>query len=114
MAIPDWSKIKSLAPKRLDALFAENEARLGELSLDVAGIHFDWSKTHLTAEAVAAFSDVARGMGFTAKRDALFAGDVVNVTEGRAVEHSAERGEGAPESVARARAYQARMRALID
>ncbi len=42
-------------------------------------------------------------MGLAAKRDALFAGDAVNVTEGRAAEHSAERGEGAPESVARAR-----------
>jgi len=114
MPIPDWSKIKTLAPQRLDALFAADGERLAKFSLDVAGIHFDWSKTHLTADSVAAFSDIAGTMGFTAKRDALFAGEVVNVTEGRAVEHSAERGEGAPESVARARAYQARMRALID
>jgi len=45
---------------------------------------------------------------------ALFAGEVVNVTEGRAAEHTAERYEGAAESVARARSQHARMRALID
>ncbi|HWU96585.1 MAG TPA: glucose-6-phosphate isomerase, partial [Sphingomonas sp.] len=38
----------------------------------------------------------------------------VNVTENRAAEHSAERGEGAPDSVQRARSLHARMRALID
>jgi glucose-6-phosphate isomerase len=44
----------------------------------------------------------------------MFAGQPVNVTEGRAAEHCAERGEGAPESVALARALHARMRGLID
>ncbi|MEA3004115.1 MAG: glucose-6-phosphate isomerase, partial [Sphingomonadales bacterium] len=47
-------------------------------------------------------------------REALFAGRIVNPTEGRAAEHSAERGQGAPESVARAGALHARMRALVD
>ncbi|HJO68015.1 MAG TPA: glucose-6-phosphate isomerase, partial [Sphingomonas sanguinis] len=55
-----------------------------------------------------------KASGLAAKRDALFGGEVVNVTEGRAVEHTAERGEGNPESVATARASHARMRALID
>src|SRR5204863_186543 len=66
------------------------------------------------ADLVAAFTRIAAEMGLVAKRDALFAGEKVNVTEGRAVEHTAERGEGSPESVARAQAYHARMRALID
>ncbi|RYD47667.1 MAG: glucose-6-phosphate isomerase, partial [Sphingomonadales bacterium] len=114
MALPDWSEIRSLETTPLDALFARDADRLGTLSADVAGIHFDWSKTHLTAEAVAAFATLAGEMGLTAKRDALFAGEAINVTEGRAAEHGAERGEGAPESVARAKAYHARMRALID
>ncbi|MCZ4238037.1 hypothetical protein O4H25_14450, partial [Staphylococcus equorum] len=38
----------------------------------------------------------------------------VNVTEGRAAEHPAERGQGAPDSVARARHLHARMRGMID
>ncbi|WP_448502217.1 glucose-6-phosphate isomerase, partial [Sphingomonas sp.] len=43
-----------------------------------------------------------------------FGGEVVNPTEGRAAEHTAERGEGASASVDRARAQHQRMRALID
>ncbi|MFE8582997.1 glucose-6-phosphate isomerase [Sphingomonas sp. NCPPB 2930] len=110
----DWSTIESLPQTPLLDLFANDPNRLASLSLDVAGIHFDWSKTHLTPEAVAAFAELAKAKGLAAKRDALFGGEVVNVTEGRAVEHTAERGEGNPESVATARASHARMRALID
>ncbi|MCT8002614.1 glucose-6-phosphate isomerase [Sphingomonas sanguinis] len=110
----DWSTIESLPQTPLLDLFASDPNRLASLSLDVAGIHFDWSKTHLTPEAVAAFAELAKASGLAAKRDALFGGEVVNVTEGRAVEHTAERGEGNPESVATARQSHARMRALID
>jgi len=114
MSLPDWSPIRALEPATLTELFARDAGRVDSLSVDVAGIHFDWSKTHLTSEAVTAFSALAQSMGLAAKRDALFAGEAVNVTEGRAAEHGAERGEGAPESVARAQAYHMRMRALID
>src|ERR1044072_7609289 len=114
MAIPDWTAVRALERRTLKQLFADDASRLGLLTADVAGIHFDWSKTHLTAEAVAAFSTIAEAMDLTSRRDALYAGDAVNVTEGRAAERGAEGGEGAPESVARARALHARMRALID
>lgn len=110
----DWSTIESLPQTPLLDLFANDPNRLASLGLDVAGIHFDWSKTHLTPEAIAAFAELAKAQGLAAKRDALFGGEVVNVTEGRAVEHTAERGEGNPESVATARQSHARMRALID
>ncbi|WP_267347214.1 glucose-6-phosphate isomerase [Sphingomonas carotinifaciens] len=110
----DWSTIEALPRTPLLQLFAEDPDRLKTFSLDVAGIHFDWSKTHLTRDAVAAFAELARAQGLAAKRDALFGGEVVNVTEGRAVEHTAERGEGNPESVARSRGFHDRMRALID
>lgn len=114
MTLPDWSAVRALKPAPLNQLFDADPGRVAALSADVAGIHFDWSKTHLTAEAVGAFVVLADSLGFAAKRDALFAGQAINVTEGRAAEHSAERGEGAPESVARARGFHARMRALID
>ena len=110
----DLSKLQNLPRKSIEALFAEEAGRLERLTLDVAGIHFDWSKTHLDAGAIDLLAELARSAGLASKRDALFAGEVVNVTEGRAAEHSAERGEGAPESVARARGLHERMRALID
>lgn len=109
-----WDAITALAPDRLEALFAADPARLKRLTLDVAGIHFDWSKTHLTGEAITAFEALAKERDLAGKREALFAGAAINATEGRAAEHSAERGEGAPESVARAAQLHGRMRALID
>lgn len=110
----DWHAIESLDPPRLDALFAADSDRLTRFSIDVAGLHFDWSKTHLTSEAVAAFEALAKAKGFAAHREALFAGEPVNATESRAAEHGAERGEGSPDAVARAAQLHARMRALID
>jgi len=110
----DWSAIEALPTTKLVDLFAEDPDRLSRLSLDVAGIHFDWSKTHLTAEAITAFEALAKAQDLAGKRDALFGGAVVNVTENRSVEHTAERGEGKAESVAIARQSHQRMRALID
>jgi glucose-6-phosphate isomerase len=110
----DWTTIESLPHPHLEDLFAKDADRLAKLSLDVAGIHFDWSKTHLTPEAIAAFEALAKERDLAGRREAMFAGKHINVTEDRPVEHTAERGEGTPESVARAKAYHARMRGLID
>ncbi|WEK44950.1 MAG: glucose-6-phosphate isomerase [Candidatus Sphingomonas colombiensis] len=110
----DWSTIEALPQARLTQLFADDADRLKRFSLDVAGIHFDLSKTHLTADMVTAFEALAKSSDLAGKREAMFGGAHVNVTEDRPVEHTAERGEGNPESVSRARSYHARMRALID
>ncbi|HEU4969826.1 glucose-6-phosphate isomerase [Sphingomonas sp.] len=100
--------------RTLGELFADDPKRLERLTLDAAGLYFDWSKTHLTEDLVGQFVALADQRGIGAARDALFAGKIVNTSEGRAAEHTAERGEGAPESVAQARAFHKRMRALID
>ncbi len=110
----DWSTIEALPPAKLVDLFDADPDRLAAFSLDVAGIHFDWSKTHLTKDAVAAFEALAKAQDLAGKREAMFGGAHVNVTEDRPVEHTAERGEGAADSVARARQQHDRMRALID
>ncbi len=110
----DWSKIEALPKERLETLFANDPDRLARLSLDVAGIHFDWSKTHLTPDAVAAFEALAKETNLAGKREAMFGGEHVNVTEDRPVEHTAERGEGKAESVSRSASYHGRMRAVID
>lgn len=109
----NWATIKDHG-QNLQSLFDQDDTRLGQLSGAVAGMYFDFSKTHLTAALIAGFSDLAAASGFAAKRDALFSGKPINVTENRAAEHSAERGEGAAESVQRAKALHARMRALIE
>ncbi|MGQ0558048.1 MAG: glucose-6-phosphate isomerase [Sphingosinicella sp.] len=99
---------------RLIDLFDADPERLSRLIVEQAGLRFDFSKTHLYAKLIEAFAALADAAGLAEHRDAMFAGETVNATEGRAAEHGAERGEGAPESVARARALHARMRTLID
>ncbi len=110
----DWSAIEALPSSTLVELFDADPARLDLLTLDTAGIHFDWSKTHLTRPAIDAFAALAKARDLAGKREAMFGGEHVNVTEDRPVEHTAERGEGKADSVARSRQYHARMRALID
>jgi len=71
--------------KRLDELFAAEPGRLSNLTFTLAGIYFDWSKTHLDQELIGKFVGRAEAMGFARARNALFAGDVVNASEiGRA------------------------------
>jgi glucose-6-phosphate isomerase len=98
----------------LTQMFEADPMRVQRFTLEAAGLYFDWSKTHLTADLISQFGKLAADRGFGAARDALFAGKVVNTSEGRPAEHTAERGEGAPDSVARARSFHNRMRALID
>jgi len=98
----------------LEALFAAEPDRLSRVTFEVAGIYFDWSKTHLDAGLLEAFAARADAIGFAQARDALFGGEIVNPSEGRAATHVAERGSGAPADVDLAAARRQRMRALVD
>jgi len=95
-------------------IFAQEPDRVSRMTIEEAGIRFDFSKTHLTASIIKAYAGLAEERGLKRAKEALFGGETVNVTEGRAAEHTAERGSGTPESVARAQKFHARMRALID
>jgi glucose-6-phosphate isomerase len=109
-----WKSLRDTGPVRIADLFVAEPDRLSRLSIEESGITFDFSKTHLSKDLIANFIALAEWQGLAAKRDALFAGAVINVTEGRAAEHMAERGQGAPDSVKNAKALHARMRGLID
>ncbi|HEY6917525.1 MAG TPA: glucose-6-phosphate isomerase, partial [Allosphingosinicella sp.] len=109
-----WTAVERAGTARLTDLFAGEPDRLARLTVEESGIRFDFSKTHLSADLLAAFSTLAQECDLSGARDALFSGEKVNVTEGRAAEHPAERGHGAPESVERAQAFHARMRSLVD
>ena len=100
--------------KPLDALFAAEPDRLSRFSFETAGIYFDWSKTHLNQAIMAQSLARAEEMKFAAARQALFAGEIVNLSEGRPATHVAERGSGSSEDVDLATARRQRMRALVD
>ncbi len=110
----EWTAIEALPTPSLSDLFANDDDRLAKLVIEGAGLRFDFAKTHLTADAVALFATLAERRGLATQRDALFGGAIVNTSEARAATHTAERGEGSADDVAKARALHVRMRALID
>jgi len=109
-----WDAIEAYAAKPLHDLFETNNERVAELSFECGGITFDFSKTHIDANLLRQFVRFAEAQGFEAAREALFAGQSVNSTEGRPAEHVAERGNGAPDAVELASIRRARTRALVD
>lgn len=113
-----WTKLAWLAKPTLTELFANDPGRLDKLAtrleLGEQGMFFDWSKTHLDDAHCDAFLQLADAAGFAAHREALFAGEIVNPTEGRAAEHTAQRGVGKDESVDLAMGYHARMAAVVE
>ena len=110
-----WQALSDWQPQKLtDLIAADPQGRLQALVRNVADIRFDFAKTHLDSAAIATLSALAEAQDFAGRRKTLFSGGIANPTEGRAAEHSAERGDGAPESVHAAQALHQRMRMMID
>src|SRR3546814_528585 len=109
-----WKEIAEYQRLPLVELFGSDPDRVSRFTVKESGLLFDFSKTHLTHDLMAAFGRLADAQGFSAMRDRLFMGEIVNPSENRAAEHGAERGSGKPESVERASAAHSRMRAVID
>ncbi len=116
-----WTELNQHKAKRLADLF-EQPGRVARLSgrigwgeaEEAGGILFDWSKTHLDEALLDGFERLADAMDFAGKREAMFTGEKINNTEGRAAQHSAQRGVGADAAVEEAMALHARMRLLVE
>lgn len=114
MAANKWQALQDHKRGSLKDLFAADDARAQEMTIEQSGVRFDFSKTHLDNTLLKEMEALAEASGFAENRKSLFDGDVVNPTEGRAAEHMAERGSGHPDSVAQAKGLQSRMRALVE
>ncbi len=113
-----WQALKGLPEATLAELFERDRDRVtklcGRIDAGEGSVRLDWSKTHLTDELLAGFEALAKAVGFAEMRRKLFAGEVVNPTEGRAAEHTALRGVGKEASVEEAMALAARMKLLVE
>jgi len=76
---------------QLRGAFAADPDRGSRLTLEAAGIYFDYSKHLITDETIRLLLELAKESGVEAKRDAMFTGEKINVTENRAVLHTALR-----------------------
>src|SRR6187455_1409128 len=92
---PEWQALQAhyqaSHQTEMRDLFAKDGARAERFHLEALGIYFDYSKNRITDETVKALLALAESAGLRAKIDAMFAGEKINSTEGRAVLHTALR-----------------------
>ncbi|MDI6623503.1 MAG: glucose-6-phosphate isomerase [Brevundimonas sp.] len=79
------------AGARIVHQFATDQGRSERMGVEAAGLYLDLSKQSWTAEGFEAALDLARACDIEGRRAALFGGEAVNNTEGRAVLHPALR-----------------------
>ncbi|MGW8744223.1 glucose-6-phosphate isomerase [Streptomyces sp. NPDC055794] len=93
---PEWT---ALADHRTDAmarpdlreLFAADPGRAERYVVRVGDLRIDYSKHLVTDETLALLQDLAAATGVFGLRDAMFRGERINITEDRAVLHTALR-----------------------
>ena len=78
----------------LRELFADDPTRADRLQAEGAGLYLDYSKNRISDETIALLGELAREAGFEERRDAMFHGEKINVSEQRAVLHVALRAAG--------------------
>jgi len=80
-----------ISGQHLRDLFAADPGRGERLTAEAEGIYLDYSKNRITDETVALLVQLAEESGVPEHRDAMFRGDHINVSENRAVLHTALR-----------------------
>jgi glucose-6-phosphate isomerase len=93
--LPEFQALEAhfgdLGDVHLRTLFAQDPARGERLCGEAAGWYADWSKHRVTDETLRLLIELARACKLEERRDAMFRGEHINVTEDRAVLHTALR-----------------------
>jgi glucose-6-phosphate isomerase len=92
---PAWKLLEKHFPAmketHMRSMFAADPGRGNHFCIRDLGICFDYSKHRISAETVALLLQLARERGLEPKIDAMFSGEKINITEDRAVLHTALR-----------------------
>jgi glucose-6-phosphate isomerase len=92
---PEWQALAehaaTMAHVHLRELFAADAQRGTDLAVIAGDLYIDYSKQRVSAETLRMLAALARRAGVEQLRDAMFAGEHINVTEDRAVLHVALR-----------------------
>lgn len=88
-----WRKLAESASNQLTIkeLFNRENNRGGRLAIQVGDVYLDYSKNQLDDRALAGLFQLAKEAEVEAWREAMFSGEKINTTEGRAVLHTALR-----------------------
>jgi glucose-6-phosphate isomerase len=93
--LPAWKALQthyeSIRNRHLRELFQSDPARGKRLTLEAEGIYFDYSKHRITDETLRLLLELAEQSGLRERIDAMFRGEKINITEKRAVLHTALR-----------------------
>ena len=93
--LPVWQKLcqhqKSMVSIHMRDLFATDKNRFDKYSLKLDDILFDFSKHRINDETLPLLTQLAREANIEGWRDRMFAGEKINITENRAVLHTALR-----------------------
>ena len=91
---PAWAKLTDLAAALepdLRGWFADDPGRAERFTFTAADLHVDLSKNLLDDAILAALVELGEAVGLEARRDAMYSGERINVTENRSVLHTALR-----------------------
>ncbi|MFE7777593.1 glucose-6-phosphate isomerase [Streptomyces sp. NPDC057445] len=93
--MPEWAALvkhrEQLGDTHLRELFAADAGRGSRYTLQVGDLHLDYSKHLVTDETLALLRELAAATDVAGLRDAMFRGEKINITEKRAVLHTALR-----------------------
>ena len=78
-------------PRDMRAAFADDPGRFEKFSLVDGDLLLDWSKCAVTEKTMELLASAAEAAGVENRRDAMFSGEKINITENRAVLHTALR-----------------------
>ncbi|WP_217915111.1 glucose-6-phosphate isomerase [Miltoncostaea marina] len=91
----EWARLAAHADEvagvHLRELFASDPARGEELTVGAGDLHLDYSKNRVTRQTLRLLTALAERAGVAPRREAMFRGEAINVTERRAVLHTALR-----------------------
>jgi glucose-6-phosphate isomerase len=94
-ARPEWQALQAHYEQQkhvhLRELFRDDAGRAERFSAKAAGLYLDYSKHRITEQTLGLLLDLANAVGLRQRIDAMFAGEKINTTEGRAVLHVALR-----------------------
>ncbi|WP_018688768.1 glucose-6-phosphate isomerase [Ahrensia kielensis] len=85
------SHFENDAPKDMRAAFSNDPKRFEKNSATFDDLLLDWSKCAVNDQTLTLLEDLAIEKNVASKRDAMFDGDHINITEDRAVLHTALR-----------------------
>ena len=93
--LPVWQKLcqhqQQIAPIHMRDMFAQDSNRFKKYSLKFADILLDYSKHRINDETLPMLFQLAREAEVETWRDRMFSGEKINITEDRAVLHTALR-----------------------